>query len=222
MKTSAELKLNSRYLGQDLAVARWKSALKRQAKSIGWLRRLVAWARLKRHQWQVLRWVRTLNAEGSHIDESLSFDGRFGGIVRVKAGQDLIIEREVTIWISQWPEAEPELILGTGTFIGRNTFIGVYVPVRIGKDVLVGAYSYIASSNHSFSRRDIPIAAQGFEGAPVVLEDGVWLGTHVVILPGVTIGRGAIVAAGAVVNRNIPPWEIWGGVPARFLKMRPE
>ena len=58
---------------------------------------------------------------------------------------------------------------------------------------------------------DIAIKDQGFEGAPITIEDDVWLGTHVVVLPGVTIGRGAIVSAGSVVNRDIPAWEIWGG-----------
>ncbi len=56
------------------------------------------------------------------------------------------------------------------------------------------------------------------KSAPIVLEDDVWVGANVVILPGVVIGKGSILAAGAVVSRNIPSGEIWGGVPARFIK----
>jgi acetyltransferase-like isoleucine patch superfamily enzyme len=53
-----------------------------------------------------------------------------------------------------------------------------------------------------------------------VIEDDVWVGAGAVILPGVTIGRGAIVGAGAVVTRDVPPFAIVAGVPARFLAWR--
>jgi acetyltransferase-like isoleucine patch superfamily enzyme len=52
------------------------------------------------------------------------------------------------------------------------------------------------------------------------LEEDVWLGCHVVVLMGVKIGRGAVVAAGAIVNKNIPSYEIWGGVPAKKIGER--
>jgi len=54
----------------------------------------------------------------------------------------------------------------------------------------------------------------------VVIEEDVWIGTRVTILSGVTVGRGAIVAAGAVVSKSIPPYTIFGGVPARFIKFK--
>lgn len=54
-------------------------------------------------------------------------------------------------------------------------------------------------------------------GARVYLEDNVWLGANVVVLTGVTIGAGAVVAAGAVLTKPVPPFEIWGGVPARKI-----
>ncbi|MUG94040.1 acyltransferase [Scytonema sp. UIC 10036] len=106
-------------------------------------------------------------------------------------------------------------------YIGRNTFIGVFHPITIGEASQIGAYSYLISANHCYERRDIPIIEQGFVGAEIVIEDDVWLGTHVVVLPGVTIGQGAIVAAGSVVTKDIPPYQVWGGVPAKFIKHRP-
>lgn len=54
----------------------------------------------------------------------------------------------------------------------------------------------------------------------VVVEEDVWLGVNVTLLSGVTVGRGAIVAAGAVVTKDIPPYSIAGGVPARFIKFK--
>ena len=56
---------------------------------------------------------------------------------------------------------------------------------------------------------------------PVVIEDGVWIGARVTLLPGVTIGRGSVVAAGAVVNKDVPPNTLVGGVPARILRTLP-
>jgi serine acetyltransferase len=55
---------------------------------------------------------------------------------------------------------------------------------------------------------------------PVVIEDDVWIGTGVIILKGVRIGRGSIIAAGALVKKDVPPYSIVGGVPARRLKVR--
>ncbi|MBV8731891.1 MAG: acyltransferase [Acidobacteriia bacterium] len=106
--------------------------------------------------------------------------------------------------------------------MGRHTYLGVYLPISIGDHTIIGAYSYIISANHCFESREIPIQDQGFQGAPITIGEDVWIGTHVVILPGVTIGKGAIIAAGSIVNRNVPAYQIWGGVPARFIKERPE
>ena len=142
-------------------------------------------------------------------------------VSRIRVGRGLTIERDVTFWISGDEGAQPDVALGDSVFIGRNTYIGAFKPIEIGRASMVGAYSYIISANHRFDRRDIPMREQGFSGESVSLEEDVWLGTHVVVLPGVRIGRGAIVAAGSVVNRDVPPYEIWGGSPARFIKPRP-
>lgn len=54
----------------------------------------------------------------------------------------------------------------------------------------------------------------------VVIEEDVWIGSRVTILMGVTVGRGSTIAAGAVVNKNVPPYSIVGGVPAKFIKFQ--
>lgn len=131
------------------------------------------------------------------------------------------MESDVQIWIASDEGAEPKLDIKNRVFIGRNTFIGVFKPISIGDNTIIGAYSYIISANHCYESREVPIRDQGFTGAPIVIEDDVWLGTHVVVLPGVTIGKGAIIAAGAVVNKDVPSYEIWGGIPAKFIKLRP-
>jgi acetyltransferase-like isoleucine patch superfamily enzyme len=55
---------------------------------------------------------------------------------------------------------------------------------------------------------------------PITVEDNVWIATGAMILPGVTIGEGAVVAAGAVVTKDVEPWTVVGGNPARFIKKR--
>ncbi len=55
---------------------------------------------------------------------------------------------------------------------------------------------------------------------PITIKDNVWIATDAIILPGVTIGEGAVVAAGAVVSKDVEPWTVVGGNPARFIKKR--
>ena len=70
-------------------------------------------------------------------------------------------------------------------------------------------------------RTDIPMRGQGSTPArKVTVSSDVWIGARVIILPGVTIGQGAIIAAGAVVTKDVPPFSVVGGVPARVIKFR--
>ncbi len=94
--------------------------------------------------------------------------------------------------------------------------------IRLGNAVLLAPGVMLMPSNHAFSRLDLPILDQEFMPSKggITIEDDVWIGANSVVLDGVTIGRGAIVAAGSVVSRSIPAGEIWGGVPAIFLRRR--
>lgn len=166
-------------------------------------------------------WLLVVRKKNSEIDDSTEFTGRLP-IDYISIGSQTHINRDVSIWFAPDEAADPLLTIGDDSFVGRNCFFGIYDPIHIGSHVQIAAYCYLVSQNHGYSRRDIPIKHQDFVGAPITIEDDVWLGTHVVVLPGVTIGKGAIVAAGAVVNKDIPPYEIWGGVPAKYLRTRPE
>ena len=78
-------------------------------------------------------------------------------------------------------------------------------------------------TNHAFQSRDIPIRHQGFlpSKGGVICEDDVWIGANSTLLDGAHIEKGCIIAAGSVVNRRVPSYEIWGGVPARRIGIRP-
>jgi virginiamycin A acetyltransferase len=119
---------------------------------------------------------------------------------------------------------------GTGdVFIGEDSRIGPHCVLYSGNGIKIGSYVLMAPhvsvvpTNHAFDRRDIPIAQQRFMPARggVVIEDDVWIGAQVVLLDGTYIERGGVVAAGSVVRCRIPGFEIWGGVPARFIDRRP-
>ncbi|NQW04623.1 MAG: acyltransferase [Acidobacteria bacterium] len=123
------------------------------------------------------------------------------------------------------------IFAATGTcVIGRQVSVGVHVMLDasdsgtlvIGDGVLIAANCVVRTSNHVFSRRDVPIRQQGHRGGSVVIGDDVWLGAGVVVLPDVEIGTGTVVAAEAVVSRSLPPCSIAAGVPARVIKARPE
>lgn len=92
--------------------------------------------------------------------------------------------------------------------------------VRLGNRCLIGYGTKIISSNHSIPTIDRQIFHAGHEKKEVVISDDVWVGAGCIILPGVFIGEGAVIAAGSVVTKNVEPFSIVGGVPAKLIKYR--
>jgi lipopolysaccharide O-acetyltransferase len=96
--------------------------------------------------------------------------------------------------------------------------------VYIGNDVLIASKVFISDHNHgSYSGKEqdsplVPPVARVLHSNPVVIEDNVWIGEFVSILPGVRIGEGSIIGTMSVVTRNIPPFCIAVGSPARVIK----
>ncbi|MCC8138946.1 MAG: acyltransferase [Lachnospiraceae bacterium] len=111
--------------------------------------------------------------------------------------------------------------IAIGDYTGiSNSCIVSYDSVTIGSHVLIGGSCKIYDTDfHSLKaeiRRDSP--QEDIKSKPVVIEDDVFVGAHTIILKGVTIGKGSIVGAGSVVTRSIPPGEVWGGNPAKFIR----
>jgi acetyltransferase-like isoleucine patch superfamily enzyme len=92
--------------------------------------------------------------------------------------------------------------------------------ISIGDYVMIGPNVCIASSNHHYKDRTIPVTLQGHHMEPVNIQADVWIGANATILGGVTIGKGAVVAAGAVVVKNVAEYSIVGGVPAKEIGHR--
>lgn len=109
-----------------------------------------------------------------------------------------------------------DVLIGNRTRIGlSNTVIG---PVKIGNDVRLAQNVVLSGLNHNYAEIDSPIHKQGVSTKAIVIEDESWIGANVVIVPGVTVGKHSIVAAGSVVTKNIPPYSVAAGNPARILK----
>lgn len=99
-----------------------------------------------------------------------------------------------------------------------NASVGGHI--EIGNNCLIGPGVVMRTASHNFDDPHALIREQGHAVGSITLEDDVWLASNCVILPGVTIGRGSIIAAGSVVNRDVQPMGVYGGVPATLLKNR--
>lgn len=119
------------------------------------------------------------------------------------------------------------IIQGSGHIVfGRNSFCGAYCVFGVNREILIGSHVMIADAvsirdtDHVFEEVSLPMVRQGIVSSSVVIEDDVWIGGGATILKGVHIGKGAIIAAGAVVTKDVAPYSIVGGVPAKLIRRR--
>ena len=112
------------------------------------------------------------------------------------------------------------LVIGAGTWVGQAAFFHAAGGLTIGSDVGIAPHVQILTSRHADPGRGRPIMEGALELLPVVIEDECDLGIGAIVLPGVTIGRGAQVGAGAVVTKDVPPYAVVAGNPARLLRER--
>lgn len=106
--------------------------------------------------------------------------------------------------------------------IGSNSLIGIgsviIGPVTIGSDVIMAQHVVLSGLNHGYENILTPIRNQPVTTRPIVIGDECWIGANVTITAGVTIGRHSVVAGGSVVTRDVAPYTVVGGNPARVLK----
>ena len=116
--------------------------------------------------------------------------------------------------------SEPKRIsIGKHCAFNRNVMIDGS-QVDIGDYALVGPNTLIQSSYHNYSNPNIPIVLQGGIHRVIRIGRGVWIGANSVVLKDTALGDGCVIAAHSLVNKSVPGYEVWGGVPARFLKKR--
>jgi len=140
---------------------------------------------------------------------------------RIVIGNGVRLSGKPSIAFSNRLNAQPELCIGDGTFIGHGCHLGIAESIQIGRNcLLAGGVSVRDLDGHPVDaarrRAGEPTPPAGVR--PVVIEDDVWIGATAIILKGVTIGARSIVGAGAVVSRDVPPDCVVAGNPARVIK----
>jgi acetyltransferase-like isoleucine patch superfamily enzyme len=107
------------------------------------------------------------------------------------------------------------ITIGRDSLIGEGAVLDGRAPLSIGDHVDMASEVMIYNSQHDLDSDDFHAVSE-----PVKIEDYVFIGPRAIILPGITIGKGAVVAAGAVVTKDVNPFEIVGGVPAKVIGER--
>jgi acetyltransferase-like isoleucine patch superfamily enzyme len=156
---------------------------------------------------------------------------KLGPRVKLDAGHAGRIEIGGRVWIAADVELQTDtsVVIGEGTTVQRRCTING--STRIGVGCILAPSVFISSGTHPFRAiPHLPIREQERRLAPdapeldrpVWIQDDCWLGTHAVVCPGVTVGKGSVVGANAVVTRDVPPYSVVAGIPARRIGARLE
>jgi len=117
------------------------------------------------------------------------------------------------IQLSAGPDAT--VSIGDGTFVNNGTVVSARSAVTIGRRCQIAPGVILMDSDF----HDPSDLTRSGECRPIVVGDNVWLATRAMVLKGVTVGQGAVVAAGAVVTKDVPPYTLVAGVPARAIRI---
>jgi len=105
--------------------------------------------------------------------------------------------------------------IGNYSRLSEGVVLNARDKIKIGKYCHISSYAQLHTGGLDLTR---PYTSRPHISKPIIIEDGVWVCSGAIILPGVKIGEGSVIAAGAVVTKNVPPYELWGGVPANKIR----
>jgi acetyltransferase-like isoleucine patch superfamily enzyme len=169
--------------------------------SLPWNRARIHWEMMRREAF--VRWP-----VHGNVLEALRED-------RLRIGSGTLLEPDV--WITA--PAPGRIHIGSGTFLNLGVMVAAMELVEIGDHCMFANGCFITDADHRFDDPDRPITWQGFRSkGPTRVGDNVWCGTNVVITSGVTVGERCVIGANSVVNRDLPPFSIAVGAPARVIK----
>lgn len=132
-------------------------------------------------------------------------------LVGVKIGKGSMIHMGCKLF---YPK---KIVIGEDTIIGNDAFLDGRDELKIGDHVDIASEVMIWTSEHDIKSTDMTTVEE-----KVVIGDYAFIGPRAIIMPGVTIGKGAVVAAGAIVTKDVEPYQIVAGVPAKIIDQRPE
>ena len=143
----------------------------------------------------------------------------------IRVGENCSFDKDVEL--TAWDEYEgrkftPEIVIGSGCTIRTRNHITAVNSIRIGDNLLTGPDVLITDNAHGgFTIGELSIRPQERQvvsKGKVVIGNNVWIGEKASVMPGVTVGDGAVIAAGSVVTKDVPPYTIVAGVPAKTIK----
>ncbi len=145
----------------------------------------------------------------------LEVDPSSTGRSKIVIGNDTLISSFVTL-----RTYGGMIKIGDSCFVNSFSALYGHGDLVIGNGVLIGPQVTIIPANYGFKDRDIPFRQQTPSMEGITIGDNVWIGAGVTVLDGCTIGKGSIIGAGAVVTRNVEPYAIMAGVPAKQIGSR--
>ncbi|SHG57735.1 Acetyltransferase (isoleucine patch superfamily) [Chryseolinea serpens] len=138
---------------------------------------------------------------------------RFGGSIEIGNGSEVLDGALVLTYGGN-------ISIGVNCSINPYTIIYGHGNTRIGDNVLIAGHCMIIPNNHNYRNKNKLIWEQGNSSKGIAIGNDVWIGHGCSILDGVTIGDGAVIAAGSVVNKDVPPYAVYGGSPAKEISNR--
>lgn len=138
-------------------------------------------------------------------------------IICIKGGKLTILNSHISAG-TQIIADEKSVLEIHHSFIGRNCVIASKKEIIINNDCLIAEMVVIRDQDHIVDIFAGNANREHFNVAPIEIKENVWIASKATVLKGVTIGKYSVVAASAVVTKEIPPYEIWGGIPAKFIK----
>ena len=134
---------------------------------------------------------------------------------RLEVGRDALLEPGV--WITM--PAPAQVRIGSGTFLNLGVMVAALALVEIGDHCMLANGCFVTDADHRVDDLSLPITWQGFTSSgPTRIGDNVWCGANVVVTSGVTVGERCVIGANSVVTRDLPPFSVAAGAPARVLR----
>ncbi|MBQ8672676.1 MAG: acyltransferase [Bacteroides sp.] len=136
-------------------------------------------------------------------------------------GLGVSIEKNVTFHFRAEIRAPYKLKIGRGTIIGDNALLDARSSLTIGRNVNLSSNVSIYTLQHDHRDSHFRCPDPSVRKMSVEIDDRAWIGSNVVVLPGVHIGEGAVCCAGCVVTKDVPPYTVVAGIPAKKVGERP-
>jgi acetyltransferase-like isoleucine patch superfamily enzyme len=138
---------------------------------------------------------------------------------QVSLGNNCILEHNIHIKFDGIWQHGPSIIMQDDVFIGTGCEFNISKRIEIGQQAMIASGCKFIDHDHGTALTE-SMNVQRPIMAAIKIGEEVWMGVNCVVLKGVTIGKGAVVAAGSVVIKDVGPYEIVGGVPAKLIKKR--